>query len=247
MRWTRRRAYPSSPLPAQKCSRTRGQRGRVRRVMSKGRALGSMTGLWPFGQDVPEMPNVASTFLPTPRRTARATKRRSESQWWCHMTSGETGWTRGIRMSRRCAALLSLSVLACTMGCAVTPSDSGASDRNATSCIVFDALNGQVSPDPNFRQIVALASTLFVLVGQSTEARACFFRDIVRPAEQAAITWTVADASIATVAPAAGPVVRIFGQRSGRTTLTALITGVPVSVVLFVCPPGETLTACSSR
>ena len=155
------------------------------------------------------------------------------------MTSGEDGWTLRIRTTwHRRRAILTLGLLACTLGCVATPTDSGDSDRNTTSCPP-DIFGG--SPSPSLRGIIPDLAVAYVegsrvdVSSLSAEMRACFFRDRVRSADQAAIGWSVTDTSIATVAPTTGAVTRVFGRRFGRTTLTAVITGVPVSVPVLVC------------
>lgn len=132
-------------------------------------------------------------------------------------------------------ALFGRTTLLCTgalvLACSSSPTPPSVSDRDATSCAP-DIFGG--SPSPSLRRIEELADVR-VLVNASTEVRACFYRDLERPAERGAIAWTTADPLIATAAPLNGPVTRIFGNSFGRTTLTAVITGEPVSVIVRVC------------
>jgi Flp pilus assembly secretin CpaC len=63
----------------------------------------------------------------------------------------------------------------------------------------------------------------------------CFYRDLERPAERAAISWSVADPSVARVTPMTGPRVTVTGLAFGKTKVRALVTGVTVEVPAIVC------------
>lgn len=127
--------------------------------------------------------------------------------------------------------------LAGVSGCLVGPSD----DHLTNSC--FEPVLGKY-PNPD-RPYIYPNRALIWLDGITQTARldACFYRDLARPKEQAAVTWMSLDPSIATVEPARGPTTVVKGHRAGRTVVVAVITGIrdeaPVTVcnTLWDCPP----------
>ena len=132
---------------------------------------------------------------------------------------------------RHCALALSVVSL---IGCSRSPTKpSGVSDVAATSCATPDIFTGSTSLGPSFREI--FPGPVLVNVGSSVTRSACFYRDKERPAEMAAVQWSVGDTSIATVAPVVGGETTVTGKTVGRTTLSAVITGVTVSTILGVC------------
>ena len=132
---------------------------------------------------------------------------------------------------RHCALALSVVSLA---SCSRAPTKpSGVSDEAATSCAAPDIFTGSTSIDPGFRTIVP--RSLLILAGTSGTVSACFYRDKERPAELAAVQWSVGDTSIATVAPVVGGQTTVTGKTVGRPTLSAVITGVTVTTILGVC------------
>ena len=131
------------------------------------------------------------------------------------------------------ARLQHLGFLALTLlaGCSSLPAQPTISDRDATSC-PGDIL-GIGSPAPTQRDIVAW--WVSVDVGKTTTARACFYRDQVRPEDRAAIAWSIRDTDLATLTVSSGPTATIQGRVFGTTTITAMITGVAVTKTLYVC------------
>lgn len=115
-----------------------------------------------------------------------------------------------------------------TAGCGWTgPS---LSDAKATSC-GSTGIVGQVGRD--VRHISPPVAT--ISVGRTTTFSACFYRDLDRPTDRAAISWSIVDPSVAGVAPATGPSVTVTGLAFGETKLRALITGVSLDVPVIVC------------
>lgn len=70
---------------------------------------------------------------------------------------------------------------------------------------------------------------------RSRSLQACFYRDLARPADRAAVTWMSLDPSIATVDPARGPTTVVKGHRAGRTVVVAVITGLRREAAVTVC------------
>jgi len=142
--------------------------------------------------------------------------------------------TRGLGLGSWARIGLSVAGLACLTGCAASPTQpSGPSDRDATSCPPgFAFFPG--SPDPSLRDFVPRDPIL--KVGTSGVIEACFYRDKVRPAERAAIQWSIADTTIATLSPQTGFSTTVSAKAVGRTTITAIITGVAVTTTLTVWP-----------
>jgi hypothetical protein len=108
------------------------------------------------------------------------------------------------------------------------PSD----DHEANSCsdlFGFYPAPGGASIHPS--------SALVYLDGITQTARlgACFYRDLARPADRAAVTWISLDPSIATVDPARGPTTVVKGHRAGRTVVVAVITGLRREAAVTVC------------
>jgi hypothetical protein len=123
-------------------------------------------------------------------------------------------------------------------GCLATaPTKPFPSDRDATSC-PGDILN-LGSPDPSIRQIVAY--WVQVQVGKTAMVDACFYRDKVRPEDRAAITWSIGNTDLAILTVSSGPTATVLGKAFGTTTITATITGVPVTEIVRVC---ESETRC---
>lgn len=115
-------------------------------------------------------------------------------------------------------------------GCPTGLSDD---DRESNSC--FDGFLGS-PPDPRNPYAFPHSVLIFLDVGDRSDTlEACFYRDLARPEERAAVTWLSLDPSIATVEPARGPTTVVTGHRFGRTTVVAVITGIRDEVPVSVC------------
>ena len=130
--------------------------------------------------------------------------------------------------------MIAAALLFAASGCVTPTQPSGISDTDATSCGVSGPGTIFPTPGPDFRSVTP--AVIRVDVGNpGATIGACFFRDKERPAERAAIQWTSMDPAVATVSPATGPATRVTAVARGRTTLTAVITGVPVVALVRVC------------
>jgi hypothetical protein len=137
----------------------------------------------------------------------------------------------GLRASRTRAAACLLLAAARAGSCAAKPS---VSDSKATSCGSSNLAGVGVDP----RLAVINEGGVTISVGRSEKLSACFYRDLERPAERQAITWSSLDASIASVAPSTGPETTVTGLRFGKTRIRALITGVQAEAFAVVCEAG---------
>ena len=113
-----------------------------------------------------------------------------------------------MRRTRRWLRVLAVGLLGPTGGCGTGPS---LSEADATSCRTTGIL-GEGGRD--FRDIDPPGGT--VLVGRTMTLSVCFYRDLERPAERAAISWSVLDPRIARVTPMTGPAVTVTGLAFGR-------------------------------
>ncbi len=102
--------------------------------------------------------------------------------------------------------------------------------REHTSCGSF--LGGV--PAEGSPEVIPDGVTVFS-GGQKGVLVACFYGDEVRDAERQAIRWSSDDPTLATVDPATGPRTVVSGHGFGVTRVRAVITGVPVPVVVVVC------------
>jgi len=133
--------------------------------------------------------------------------------------------------------MLTLSCLAVEPACMTGPSSDD--DIKATSCGASEGNVGTINPfpavDPNERRITGTGGGVTLSVGQTVQLGTCFFRDLKRPEERAAIAWSLADPGIANVSPSTGPTTTVTGLAYGKTKVRALITGVTVQVFAVVC------------
>jgi Bacterial Ig-like domain (group 2) len=137
------------------------------------------------------------------------------------------------RRRPRAPFLCALVACAHAATCATNPS---VPDNKATSCGSAN-LAGGVAVDP--RLAVINEGGVTVSVGRSEKRTACFYRDLERPADRRAITWSSLDPSIASVSPSSGPETTVTGVAFGKTKIRALITGVPVETFAVVCEAGQ--------
>jgi hypothetical protein len=135
--------------------------------------------------------------------------------------------------------LLALLVaVAGSAGTACLTSPSKKSDGELTSCggsgvVGQGGSSGGVAPD--FRSITGVGGGVTLSVGRTAQLTTCFYRDLDRPQERAAIVWSVSDPTLASVSPSTGPSTTVTGLAYGKTRIRALITGVTVENFVVIC------------
>jgi Big-like domain-containing protein len=139
-----------------------------------------------------------------------------------------------VRRCRPLVLLLSVFIACAHAGsCGTSPS---VPDHEATSCGSAN-LAGGLQVDP--RLAVINEGGVTVSVGGSEKRSACFYRDLRRPSDRQAITWSSLDPSVASVSPSTGPETTVAGVSFGKTKIRALITGMSVEVFAVVCEAGR--------
>ena len=143
--------------------------------------------------------------------------------------------TRGVTGRRGPQGLLDLSLVALIgmgTGCLTTPS---LADGQVTSC-GSTGITGQVNPD--LRKIDVAGGLVVLSPGRITTITACFYRDLERSNERAAVSWSVSEPGVVSLSPAIGPSTNVTAIAVGQTKIRALITGVTVEISAVVCPTG---------
>jgi len=74
--------------------------------------------------------------------------------------------------------------------------------------------------------------------GRTAMITACFYRDLERPNERAAVSWSVSEPGVVSLSPVTGSSTTVTALAVGQTRIRALITGVTVEISAVVCPSG---------
>ena len=130
------------------------------------------------------------------------------------------------------AFLLAAGFVTLETACVTTPS---LTDGQVTSC-GSTSIVGQVNPE--FRAIFGAGGLVVLSPGRTATITACFYRDLERSDERAAVSWSVNDLGIVSLSPATGPSTNVTALAVGQTKIPALITGVIVEISAVVCPSG---------
>ncbi len=135
-------------------------------------------------------------------------------------------------MLKRLLGLSFVAFASTGMGCLATPSRT---DGQVTSC-GSTGIVGQVNPQ--LRSIGGVAGGVALSPGRTATITACFYRDLERANERAAVSWSVSEPGVVGLSPTTGPSTNVTALAVGQTSIRALITGVTVEISAVVCPTG---------
>jgi len=92
--------------------------------------------------------------------------------------------------------------------------------------------------NPEFRAIIGAGGGVALSPGRTAMITACFYRDLERPNERAAVSWSVSEPGVVSLSPVTGSSTTVTALAVGQTRIRALITGVTVEISAVVCPSG---------